>query len=77
MERYKNCKIYIDRDRVKALSYYHYGSIKKLCEHLKISMSRYGEIVRTPHRSKAEPCIVKIAAALGVSVNTITYEGEL
>ena len=75
MERYKNCKIYVDAEHVRRLAQYHYGFIKELLKDLGWSRQRYTEVVNCPHRSMQEECLVKLAKCLGTKVEYITYEG--
>lgn len=73
MDRYKNCPIFVDREHVKRLAQYHYGSIKELLKDLGYSRQRYLEVVSKPHRSAQEACLVKLAKCLGTKVENITY----
>lgn len=76
MQRYRNCKIYVDAEYVKRLAQYHYGSIKELLLDLGYSRQRYNKIISTPHRSINEECLLKIAKCLMTKVECITYTKE-
>ena len=73
MERYKRCHVYVDAEHVKRLAQYHYGSIKEFLKDLGYSRQRYYKIVKKPHRSDSEACILKIAKCLGTQVQYITF----
>ena len=75
MERYKRCNVYVDGDHVKRLAQYHYGSIKEFLVDLGYSRQRYNRIIKHPHRSMQEECLLKIAKCLGTKVEYITYIG--
>lgn len=73
MERYKRCNVYVDGEQVKRLAQFHYGSIKEFLVDLGYSRQRYYEIVKLPHRSMNEECLLKIAKCLNTKVEYITY----
>ena len=75
MERYKNCNIYVDAEHVRRRAQWIYGSIKEMLVDLGYSRQRYWEIVKHPHRSKYEPCLIDLAKCLDTDVEEITYEG--
>ena len=74
MERYSRCRIKVDSEKVKRLAQFNYGSIKELLKDLGYSRQRYLEVVNTPHRSRNEKCLLKLAKCLGTDVVYITYE---
>ena len=74
MQRYKNCKVWVDAEHVKRLAQYHYGSIKEMLKDLGYSRQRYQEIVSKPHAHIDVECIKKIAKCLYTKVEYITFE---
>lgn len=71
MNRYKNCRIRLNKELVKRYVYFHYGSIKEYCEKNNISRVRFWEIVNRPHLTKNGECLQKLAKNLHVSIETI------
>ena len=71
MERFKNCTVRVNKDYVKRLVLFKFGSIKNYCHFADISRVRFWKIVNQPHLSKNEECLQKLASYLQVSIDTI------
>ena len=71
MERYKNCVIRLDRDKVIKLVNFKFGSVKAYAKKYGISRVRFYQIVNKPHLSKDVECLRNLAVNLDVSIQEI------
>lgn len=71
MERYKKCKIRVNKELVKREVLYKYGSITNYCKKHSISLVRYYEIVNTPHNSVDAKCLQELSQNLNLSIYDI------
>ena len=71
MERFKNCSIRVNKEKVKRLVLYRFGSVKNYCHFADISRTRFYQIINAPHLSKNEECLQKLSHYLQVSIEEI------
>lgn len=71
MNRFKNCMIKLDKDKVIRLVNFKYGSVKQYAKENGISRVRFYQIINEPHLSKDAESLQKLASNLEVSIETI------
>ena len=71
MERFKNCNVRLDENKVIRHTCFIYGSVTAYCLREKISRARFYFILRNPHLSKNEECLQKLANNLKVNIDEI------
>ena len=74
MERFKNCSVKLDENKVIRLTCFIYGSVSAYCLREKISRARFYFILRNPHLSKNEECLQKLAKNLKTNIDEIILE---
>ena len=71
--RFKYCCVQVDRDSIKRLAQFHFGSVGALCEKLGWSRQRYNFVVSKPHSSIDCPSLTKLAKTLGINIKNYVY----
>lgn len=71
MNRYKKCSVRVNKELVKRLIVWKYGSIKNYFTQLGISKMRFWQIMNQPHLSKDVKCLQQLANDLELSIDEI------